>query len=219
MPVEVERIKEGILENPDFQAFPGKTREESAWATAWSRVKQLAKNSRVLGGAFVTKGEEESTFSQWVEKAKQKLQLAEQCAIGFHQHAGYPYCHPIDTHHRHGGAEYTVPDPEDSSYPQDEDFEDAPTGITVSDVARAHGLTSKTLGRALANFYGYEKESGVGEPATKHVVTSSGQLLPIKVNLLTPQQVRVAHEVARKTKIKSESRSRPSRSLGTISTR
>lgn len=48
MPEDVERIKSALLNDPDFQAFPGKTREESAWATAQNKINQMKKNAEVL---------------------------------------------------------------------------------------------------------------------------------------------------------------------------
>lgn len=36
------------MNDPDFEAFPGKTKEASAWSVAWSREKQLKKNEEAL---------------------------------------------------------------------------------------------------------------------------------------------------------------------------
>lgn len=48
MPETVDRIHDALMEDPDFEAFPDKTKEESAWAVAWKRYKQQQNNERAL---------------------------------------------------------------------------------------------------------------------------------------------------------------------------
>ena len=43
MPKEVEKIKDALIEDPDFKPQEGKTKEESAWAVAQSKYQSMQK--------------------------------------------------------------------------------------------------------------------------------------------------------------------------------
>ena len=43
----MDRIKEALLRDPDFEPQEGRTKEESAWAIAWSRYNQMKSNEAV----------------------------------------------------------------------------------------------------------------------------------------------------------------------------
>jgi len=43
MPKEVEKIKDALMEDPDFKPQEGKTKEESAWAIAQSKYQSMNK--------------------------------------------------------------------------------------------------------------------------------------------------------------------------------
>lgn len=50
--ITVERIKAALLDNPDFEVHPGKTRDESAEIEAKSKYFQMLKNEAALTGDF-----------------------------------------------------------------------------------------------------------------------------------------------------------------------
>ena len=48
MPAEVERCVRTLKADPDFEAFDGKTKSESAWAVCMKRYKERNKDSQVF---------------------------------------------------------------------------------------------------------------------------------------------------------------------------
>lgn len=48
MPDTVDNIHRALMDDPDFKPFPGKTKDESAWAVSWSKYSQIRKNEKAL---------------------------------------------------------------------------------------------------------------------------------------------------------------------------
>jgi len=48
MPAKVDEIHDTLIDDPDFAPQDGKTKDEAAWAVAWSRYNQMEKNNAVF---------------------------------------------------------------------------------------------------------------------------------------------------------------------------
>ena len=53
MPAKVDEIHDALMRDPDFKPIEGRTKEESAWAVAWSQYNQMKKNDIALSLAPV----------------------------------------------------------------------------------------------------------------------------------------------------------------------
>lgn len=149
-----------------------------------------------------------ASLLSWLQKQSTTITSA-----GTHEHPGYSGVHPISQHHRHGATgDFTVPEEywKDPTYFDEEQQEERPQQINITQIARAHGLDMRSLHRAMQQKYGANRlSSQVME--NEYYDPDKEKIIKVREIMLTPSQVQTAHQLATELKRRSGRMTRPMR--------